>query len=356
MKIETIRRITSIDALRALTLLGIITEHAFDGFGRGVLEPAVGIDEHLAWFISTFVYGRSYTIFCVLFGVSFCLILQNPQNTSMKFLWRCFLLLLIGLAAKLLFTYDALMWFGLCGMVLVPVRYMKPRYILSLFLLLVLATAELHKLKLGNQLFGAGGTNRYMAERFSDIVSYPYAVQDYLRVIFNRGIFGPFALFVLGYWLAVKGFIQRLEEVVTGKALLMCWGIYLVSFALLETGVLRSLMFLINKYASTFAYASTVIYVYYHSPAAQSWLRLLEPYGRMGLTNYSMQGIMGVCLIWQFTRGALPYSLWGVVLLCWGIFVVQAVVSYVWLQHFRYGPMEYAWRAATERRLIKMRR
>ncbi len=48
-------RITSIDALRAITLLGIITVHAFDGFGRGVLEPSPGIDEGLTWFVKTFL-------------------------------------------------------------------------------------------------------------------------------------------------------------------------------------------------------------------------------------------------------------------------------------------------------------
>ncbi|MBO4551231.1 MAG: hypothetical protein J5733_10925, partial [Bacteroidaceae bacterium] len=76
-------RITSIDALRAVTLLGIVTEHTFDGFGRGVLDvSSAGIDTMIAWFIKTFIYGKSYTIFSVLFGVSFCLILQNPQYTG----------------------------------------------------------------------------------------------------------------------------------------------------------------------------------------------------------------------------------------------------------------------------------
>ena len=56
-------RITSIDALRAITLLGIITVHAFDGFGRGVLEPTSGIDEGLTWFIKTFLVGKCNELF-----------------------------------------------------------------------------------------------------------------------------------------------------------------------------------------------------------------------------------------------------------------------------------------------------
>ena len=347
-------RITSIDALRAVALLGIIIEHSFDGFGRGVMEPASGVDSCLSSFIMTFIYGKSNTIFCALFGVSFYLMLRLPQNNSLKFLWRCFLLILIGLVNKIFFTYDALMWFGICGIMLVPVRYMRPRYILAFSCLLMLVYVELHRLKLGTALFGTPETNRYTAEHFVDILKYPYAVQDYFRGIINNGL-GPIALFVLGYWLAVKGYIEKLEKVVTGRTCLMFWAIYLASFALPEMNGMKYFNRMVNNYAATFAYATTVIYFYYHSARVQSVLKLLEPYGRMGLTNYSMQGIIGVCTIWQFTSGTLPYSLWGVLLIFFGVFVLQAIFSYVWLQYFRYGPLEYVWRVATERKAIKMR-
>ena len=348
-------RITSIDALRAVTLLGIVIVHAFDGFGRGVLASVSNIDEGLAWFINTFLYGKCNTVFSMLFGVSFYLILRNPQYSSLKFLWRCFLLLLIGLCNKQFFTYDALMWYGICGMMLVLVRYMKPRYILVFFCLLIIATVQLHKLKLGTALFGINDINRYTAQHFTDILTYPYGVEDYLRGIFNHGIFGPFSLFVLGYWIAVKGYIEKLDVFVTGRVVLMFWAIYLVSFALPEVRGLRYFMRMINNYAATFAYASGVIYIYYHSRSVQSVLKLLEPYGKLGLTNYSMQGVIGVCVIWLFTTGVLPYTLWGTLLLFLCIYLLQALFSYVWLQYFRYGPMEYVWRVATERKLIEFR-
>lgn len=349
-------RITSIDALRAITLLGIIIVHGFDGYGRGVLEPEIGIDEALTWFVKNCLYGKCNTIFAMLFGVSFFLILRNPKNTSGKFLWRCFLLMLIGLANKVFFTFDALMWYGICGMMLVPVRYMKPKYILTFFCLLILVTYELHKFKIGNILFGLNIVNRYDGEgSFMDVLSYPYAVQDYLRGILNRGVFGPYAFLVLGYWLAVKGYIEKLDKVVTWKVVLVFWAIYLISFVLPDIRKLNYFTKLLNTYAATIAYASTVINVYYHSQTIQSILRLLEPYGKLGLTNYSIQGIIGVCIIWQFTTGTLPYSLWGALLIFFAVYVLQAIFSYVWLKHFRYGPMEYVWRVATERELIKFR-
>lgn len=349
-------RISSIDALRAVTLLGIIMVHAFDGFGRGVAAPTSGLDEWLSWFIKTFLMSKSITIFSLLFGVSFYLILRNPQNTSTKFLWQCFLLMLIGIANKVFFTYDALMWYGIYGMMLVPVRNMKPKHIFAFFCLLFMATVALQRFKLGNALFGVAEGNRYAGDgTFMDVLTYPYAIQDYTRGIFNHGVFAPYALFVLGYWLAVKGYIERLEQVVTGRVVLIFWVVYVVSFALPDTGVLKHLFRRINIYAACFAYATSVIYLYYHSRGVQSVLRLLEPYGKMSLTNYSMQGIIGVCVIWQFTTGVWPYSLWSVLIIFMGVYLLQAVFSYVWLQHFRYGPLEYLWRAATERKWIKMK-
>lgn len=349
-------RITSIDALRAVTLLGIIMVHAFDGFGHGSVAPLSGIDEWLNWFIKTFLVSKSNTIFSLLFGVSFYLILRNPQNTSSKFLWRCFLLMLIGLVNKVFFTYDALLWYGIFGMMLVPVRYMKPKHIFTFFCMILICTIVLQRYKVGHLLFGVAEGNRYAGEGdFMDVLTYPYAVQDYTRGIFNHGVLAPYALFVLGYWLAVKGYVENLEKVVTARVVLICWAIYLVSFALPDSGVLKHLFRRINIYGASFAYATTVIYLYYHSRGVQSVLRLLEPYGKMGLTNYSMQGIIGVCIIWQFTTGVWPYNLGGVILVFIGVYLLQAVFSYIWLQHFRYGPMEYLWRAATERRFIKFR-
>ena len=349
-------RITSIDALRAVTLLGIIMVHAFDGFGHGAVAPSSLIDEWLNWFIKTFLMSKSNTIFSLLFGVSFYLILRNPQNTSTKFLWRCFLLMLIGVVNKLFFTYDALMWYGIFGMMLVPVRYMKPKHIFVFFCVVFMSSVVLERFKLGNVFFGVAEGNRYAGDgTFIDVLTYPYAVKDYARGIFNHGVFAPYALFVLGYWLAVKGYIEKLEQLVTGKLVLVCWVIYLVSFALPDAGVLKHLFRRINIYGASFAYTTSVIYLYYHSAGVQSVLRLLEPYGKMGLTNYSIQGIIGVCIIWQFTTGVWTYSLGGVFLVFMGVYLMQAVFSYVWLQHFRYGPMEYLWRAATERKLIKLK-
>lgn len=125
------KRITSIDALRAFTLLGILIVHATNGFGLPYEKVLTSfLDIYCLLLNEFFLSSKCNTIFAILFGVSFYLILKNPKNSNAKFVWRCFLLALIGLFNKLFYTYDALMWYGICGMVLVLFRNFKPKYII----------------------------------------------------------------------------------------------------------------------------------------------------------------------------------------------------------------------------------
>ena len=107
------KRITSIDALRAFTLLGILLVHATNGFGLSYNGCFSTLDVLLNKGVKLFLVGKCNSIFAILFGVSFYLILRNPNNSSSKFVWRCVLLVFIGLINKAFYSFDALMWYGI---------------------------------------------------------------------------------------------------------------------------------------------------------------------------------------------------------------------------------------------------
>lgn len=92
-----------------------------------------------------------------------------------------------------------------------------------------------------------------------------------------------------------------------------------------------------------------------------AFLRLLREalgrVGRMALSNYLLHSALA---LWLFTGaglglyGALSRSaLMGVVV---GFWAVNIVFSWIWLQHFRFGPAEWLWRAATYGELAPLRR
>jgi uncharacterized protein len=79
--------------------------------------------------------------------------------------------------------------------------------------------------------------------------------------------------------------------------------------------------------------------------------------GRMALTNYLCASIIGT---WFFSGYGLDYwgqvSRAGQVLFVAVVFSLQLLFSRLWLSKFRYGPMEWLWRAITYWQLPPMRR
>lgn len=65
-----------------------------------------------------------------------------------------------------------------------------------------------------------------------------------------------------------------------------------------------------------------------------------------------MQGIVGVilsALLFIPYHWAFEYILIAMLL----FYVLQVVFSIIWLKHFRYGPLEWLWRCATEKKWLE---
>jgi len=88
--------------------------------------------------------------------------------------------------------------------------------------------------------------------------------------------------------------------------------------------------------------------------------RLLSPLrhaGRMALTNYLGASIIGTLYFAGYGLGHYgQVSRAGQVLFVAVVFGAQLLFSAAWLSRFRYGPMEWLWRAVTYWQLPPMRR
>ena len=92
-----------------------------------------------------------------------------------------------------------------------------------------------------------------------------------------------------------------------------------------------------------------------HSKSAWSAVRVLAPVGRMALTNYLAQSL--ICSLVFFGYGLGQWGMpraWQVVFVLM-VFALQVAFSHWWLARFRYGPMEWLWRAFTYRQMPSMR-
>ena len=77
--------------------------------------------------------------------------------------------------------------------------------------------------------------------------------------------------------------------------------------------------------------------------------------GKMAFSNYILQTILCTLIFFGYGLGYFArleyYQLYFIVIAIW---VLQLIVSSLWLRYFRFGPLEWVWRSLTYRRLQPM--
>jgi len=92
-----------------------------------------------------------------------------------------------------------------------------------------------------------------------------------------------------------------------------------------------------------------------HSKTVFAKISVLAPAGRMALTNYLTQSLLSTLIFYHYGLGQWGLSRSAQVLYVAVFFGLQIAFSHWWLARFRYGPMEWVWRAFTYRTLPAMR-
>ncbi|MDN4040247.1 DUF418 domain-containing protein [Massilia sp. YIM B02443] len=103
---------------------------------------------------------------------------------------------------------------------------------------------------------------------------------------------------------------------------------------------------MLGNLPASIGYVSLVVLMLY-SASPLNRVKVLAPFGRMALTNYLTQSLAASTFFFGYGFGN-----WGVSRVDQMLFVVvlaalQIVFSHLWLSRFRYGPMEWLWRAVT---------
>ena len=99
--------------------------------------------------------------------------------------------------------------------------------------------------------------------------------------------------------------------------------------------------------ALTFVYIGAFVLLFL-KPNWQRRLLVFAPYGRMALTNYVLQTLIGTTIFFSFGFGLIG-DFGNSVTLALGLVVciLQIWWSARWLQQFQYGPLEWLWRSLT---------
>ena len=399
-------RIEAMDVLRGIALLGILLmniEAMAGPIGPAMtgLDPALtGLDRWADAAVYTLVQGKFYTLFSLLFGMGFAVMMRRCEAGGRAFsgvyLRRSLALLTIGAVHMLgIWSGDILMVYATLSLLLLwgfrhrPTSTL-PRWGVALFLIpaammfLLGAVSGLAALDPA----AAGDLARAQAQQaaaFAEDVErhraayggsdYGAAVaqrlRDFKSIIVPALLFGwqVLGMFVLGLWFVRSGAMERPHDFrplytrLRWIALPAGLALMLISFALdptftgrmdLRAGGAVALAWSANLLMCLgyFAWAMHAL----QSPAWHARLSLFAPAGRMALTNYLAQSVIGTLVFYGYGLGwfeqmprawQIPFAI--------ALFTVQVAWSRAWLARYRHGPAEWVWRALTYGRRPPMR-
>ena len=360
-------RIAALDVIRGVAVLGILTMNAV---GYGLTDAAYwnigagGIDTWLDWVIGgageIFFDQKFMGLFSMLFGASIVLFADRAaareRRANWLSFWRNLLLLGIGALHMLLWDGDILVLYAVCSVFLLALRKRGPRTLLVLGVGMMVGAAALAIA--AQQWIGADGAaleGYWKDGAMSDNLGLWFAGDAFLRAL---------GMMLIGVALYRTGVItgERSPAFYRRAAV---WGLVIGlplaagGFAFVAVGdfspdaaIAGTAPNTLATFPLALAYLSIV--ALWSLRPATALRRRVSAVGRMALTNYLTQTIIGVLVLEMlFDPDGLNRS-WLVLFIVavWGL---QLWWSQAWLARFRYGPFEWAWRCATYRRLQPLR-
>lgn len=369
-------RILLADALRGFALMGLYIVHMVEYFELYWYKPEPGWVHNWIFFLFG---GKAYGIFALLFGLTFFIILDNNQRRGrdfrLRFCWRLILLLALGYVHSLFYAGDILQLLALCGFLLVFTHGSATRtlaLIAGFFLMqipqitLLLLYTAIPGLAYEGPVFPGLMTANFEAFAYASL---PGLVQHNLVdgqlakwafFIETGRLWNIIGLMFAGAALGRVGFFERPQHPPSrlGFYTVAAAGAYLVLMSIEQTfaGIFPAGMpgwiagQLMGYYMNlAIITAGVCLFVlFFQFALSRKLLLIFAPAGKMTLTFYIAQSLVFVPVFYGFGLGAythigqVPSLILGIV--CW---VVQMLIAWLWLNKFRYGPLEWVWRRLT---------
>ena len=362
-------RNTYLDLIRGVALLGIVVMNAVSyGLGAGPYFnlSAGGSDTWLDWLVGSFgevfVDQKFMGLFSLLFGAGIALFCDRAatrtRRPALLSLWRNLLLLAIGLLHLALWEGDILIGYALASPIVIALRNRRPRTLLILggvILLLSPVAAILLQASLPGDGSGLGGF--WTAGVEVGATAQWFIVADFLSRAVGMMLVGV-ALYRNGVMTGDRStaLYQRMARTGLGVGLpLAAVGLAWVAAADFSPDVA-----FVGAIPNTLGTAPAVLgytglIVLWNRRPETGLHRRLQSVGRMALTNYLTQTVLGV-LILRYVLAEADLTRTMLVGFIGMVWAAQLLWSKAWLDRFRYGPAEWIWRMATYRRPQRLRR
>lgn len=384
------QRIVSIDTLRGFAVLGILIMNIqhFSMIGAAYINPTAygdlgGINKWV-WIFSHLLGSEKFmSIFSILFGAGIVLFTERALAKGRRggplHYRRNFWLLLFGLIhAYLIWHGDILVTYSLCAFLVFVFRKMKP-------LTLVLISMLFFIVPLSISWFFGSTMQYWPEEAYNDNMQSwlpdTENVQKELAAMQGSWINQmdyriPGAIFMETFLFFIQTFWRVTSMMLLGMALYK-WGVLsatrskvfyqrmtiiglLVGFVIVGFGIQQNFqknwsmeysMFFgyqfnyIGSVAVALGYIGLIMLII-QSGVLKCFVKTLSSVGKMAFSNYILMSLICTFIFYGHGLGLFgKVERWAQILFVFVIWILLLVGSPLWLKKYRYGPLEWVWRA-----------
>lgn len=389
-------RINSIDALRGFALFGILMFHCMEHFDLMIVPQLESpfwqkVDGIVYETIAFLFAGKAYAIFSLLFGLSFFMQMDSQADKGvdfrLRFLWRLMILLGLGYLNGIIYMGEFFVVYAILGITLIPLFKVPTKWLVVLGGLLFLQIPDIISfvsLLSGNAPNEPSSAVVYMDQlyeecanvfihgSFTDVLEFNLWKGQAAKLlwVFNNARYPQLiGLFITGMLIGRFGIHKSEEKMVHYSKRILPYAIafflffYLIFLLLPSFGINGFALQVGNTLFKSYSnlgmmmmYISGFILIYY-STSLRKMMDRMAPVGRMSVTNYMAQSIIGVTLFYGFGANlAVQLSFLQCLFLGLFIYAVQMVYSNWWMKHYYYGSMEWIWRVITWLRPVRLKR
>jgi uncharacterized protein len=392
-------RETFMDVLRGFAILGIFIAN-LGGFswyngstnatGPYLLPKA---DDTMEFLHHLFIEGKFYSIFSLLFGWGIALQIKrgevnglNPMPTIRR---RLLFMLLLGALHLLIWAGDIVFFYAMLGFILLPLRKFSNKTLLITGGILILSPILLYTLKMNWPVLNYPAelmikTGMKVENTMFDIKS----EQDFMTIMkqgnwwdqLKINIGGFFyryqylffvsripkvvGMFLIGFVIGRSDFYKNIQQhkkllywIISGGLVIGLPANYMLAhymsnnmgdyWQLKTKGLYQTIAYALGVAPLALAYVGLFM-LGFQTKAGHKLLSILAPVGKMAFSNYIMHSLignfvfLGAGLGYMGEVGPVYYTIFGVL-----VFLVQIILSTIWLKYFNYGPLEWLWRSAT---------
>ncbi len=371
-----------IDVLRGWALLGVVVVNYSLFYYLGGIDriPSTDAISKITKIVTELVFvNKSRLLLNILFGFGFTVLMDKVQKKNLSvypfFTKRMFYLLLIALLNSCLYYGDFLKDYCLMGMILLPFYAVSARTALGMAAVLLLVQPIIEG-TLMSPIYSFLASNGlilpepsialYQSHDLLDVML--YGLISAWRETLSVGKFiSPnlvvLACFFIGMYLRKANLVDHVTKnpcVVRRIFLASLGSMIAIGIAYLVQNAVAVDLF---RYYNVDAWfnilhatlnASGVCWLY-GSGKLKTLFESFQMIGRMTLTNYVMQNLIGLILFSGAGFGLLhklSYSTYAAIAVA--VYVSQVYLSKWWLRRFNFGPIEWLWRKLSYSRNIQL--